>query len=460
MAKVSVMTGKTNLFILIAVMVSSFLTPFTGSALTLSLPDMGQEFGIGPSKLSWVIEVYLLASLVVLLPMGRAADHFGKRKLFLCGNGLFTVAAVAAPFLPGFAGLLLARAVQGLGSAMVFATGMAILSMAYQGERRGWALGWNVSTVYVGLSLGPVLGGFLNHYAGWHSIFYVISLFGLLSLVLGWRYIPESYGSQQREGADWLGIALYGVSMLLLMIGLAEITASAWGAPLMAVGLAGVLLLLRYEAGQPEARAVIPVQLLRTNRLFAMSSLTAMLNYGATFAISFLLSLYLQYVLGMSSDEAGLVLLLQPLLMAVLSPWTGRMSDKYSPAYLCAAGMGMITMGMALLAAVLHIKSIYLVLPLTALIGTGFSFFSAPNNNAVMSSVEKGQYSLAASMLSTVRMLGQNISMALAALLIASPMPETATAEALLPDLEIAFAVFAAICAAGICTSLVRNKKA
>lgn len=442
--------------ILWTVMISSFLTPFMGSALTLSLPDMGKVYGANPQELSWVVEIFLLISLMTLFPLGKAADRFGKRKVFLWGAWIFTIATLLAPLAPSFAGLILARIFQGVGAAMFFATNTAILSLAYPEEKRGWALGWNVSMVYAGLSLGTVLGGFLNYYLGWKSIFFFTAAAGLVVILLGTLYVPESYGAGGKK-TDWRGIWLYAVALPLLFFGLSEINTTSWAVWSFLTGLLLFALLWHLEKKLPIEQAVLPVQILAGNRFFAMSSLTAMLNYGSTFALNFLLSLYTQYELALDSHQAGMLLLVQPLLMMLISPYAGSLSDKYSPARLCAWGMGLIALGVGALAFFLSWRSAWLVLPNIALIGVGFALFSAPNNNAIMSSVERRQYSMAASMLGSVRMMGQNISMSIAALLLAMTWPGLTKSEQLLHNMEIAFVVFAIACAVGVYTSLQRH---
>lgn len=442
--------------ILCTVMISSFLTPFMGSCLTLSLPDMGKVYGATPGELSWVVEIFLLVSLMALFPFGKAADRFGKRKLFLLGAVVFTFSTFMAPLTSSFAGLMIARIFQGVGAAMFFATNTAILSLACPEEKRGWALGWNVSMVYAGLSLGTVLGGLMNYYLGWRSIFFFTTLAGLLVVLMGFLYVPESYGTCRRN-TDWRGICLYAAALPLFFFGLSAINTTVWAIWALLAGTVLFLILWRHEKKLPADEAVLPLQILIGNRFFAMSSLTAMLNYGATFALNFLLSFYMQYELGLDSDRAGMLLLVQPVLMMLLSPYAGSLSDKYSPARICAWGMSLIALGVATLAFFLSWRSVWLVLPNIALIGVGFALFSAPNNNAIMSSVERRQYSTAASMLGSVRMMGQNISMSIASLLLAMKWPGLSESEQLLHNMEIAFVVFAIACAAGVYTSLQRN---
>ena len=240
-----------------------------------------------------------------------------------------------------------------------------------------------------------------------------------------------------------------------VMFGLSELMSSPLALPALLLGLVFFALFLRRELALGES-ALLPLHLFRTNRAFTLSSLTAMLNYSATFALTFLLSLYLQNLLGFTSREAGTVLLVQPVVMALLSPQTGRLSDKYSAALLTSVGMGIIAAGLVLLIPVLSHASLPLLALLLVLIGAGFALFGAPNNNAIMSAVPPRYYSLASSMLGTVRLVGQVLSCAIVTLLLSLRWDAPAE-ESLLHSIELSFVVFAVLCVLGIVPSLARR---
>jgi multidrug resistance protein len=164
--------------------VSSFITPFLSSSINIALPSIGAEFGIDVVYLSWLVTSYLLGTAVFLVPFGRIADIYGKKKVFLYGTITFTVGSLMAIFVTSAEVLLLTRVLQGLGSAMVFGTGVAILISVYPLQERGKALGINVAAVYLGLSIGPTVGGFLTHYWGWRSIFLATAALGILVIIL------------------------------------------------------------------------------------------------------------------------------------------------------------------------------------------------------------------------------------------------------------------------------------
>jgi len=441
--------------ILFTIMLTSFLTPFTGSALNLALPSLGAEYGASPAALGWVLGSFLLAAIVVLLPFGKLADRYGKRRFFIMGNGIFALTSFLAIFAPSLPWLIAARAAQGLGSAMTFATSMSILTLVIPKERRGWAMGWNVAVVYTGLTLGPAVGGFLNHYYGWQSIFILLSILGALAFGTARHTLQDEWYADSSPDWDKKGALLYGGAIMLIIYGLSQLLSQP-AAPLLLIG--GLLLFavfLRYELHTENP--LLPVNLLFSNRPFSLSCLAALLNYCATFATSLLLSLYLQAILGLTSHSAGIILLAQPILMAALSPLMGRLSDKYAPTKLAALGQSVITAGLIGFALTVHTLSLYLLIPMLMITGTGFALFAAPNNNAIMSSVEKKHYGLAASLLSTTRLVGQVLSVAMMNLILSLKWTDLAPRENLLQNLEIALLCFAIFSAAGVLPAKIRK---
>jgi len=441
--------------ILFTIMLTSFLTPFTGSALNLALPSLGAEYGASPAALGWVLGSFLLAAIVVLLPFGKLADRYGKRRFFIMGNGIFALTSFLAIFAPSLPWLIAARAAQGLGSAMTFATSMSILTLVIPKERRGWAMGWNVAVVYTGLTLGPAVGGFLNHYYGWQSIFILLTILGALAFGTARHTLQDEWYADSSPDWDKKGALLYGGAIMLIIYGLSQLLSQP-AAPLLLIG--GLLLFgvfLRYELRTDNP--LLPVNLLFSNRPFSMSCLAALLNYCATFATSLLLSLYLQAILGLTSHSAGIILLAQPIIMATLSPIMGRLSDKYAPTKLAALGQSVITAGLIGFALTVHTLSLYLLIPMLMITGTGFALFAAPNNNAIMSSVEKQHYGLATSLLSTTRLFGQVLSVAMMNLILSLSWHGLAPQAALLQNLEIALLIFALCAGLGVIPAKVRK---
>ncbi|HQK16737.1 MAG TPA: MFS transporter, partial [Polyangiaceae bacterium] len=392
---------------------ASFLTPFMGSAVNLALPAISEDFHLNAVSLNWVISSYMLTTSIFLLPAGRAGDILGRRKVFSIGVMIFTLSMVALTLSTHFAWLIGARIVQGIGGAMMFGTNMAILTSVFPPGERGKAMGINVTAVYTGLASGPFLGGVLTRYLGWRSIFAVLVPLGIVSWILLQTKVKQEWAEAKGERFDWLGAILYGLSIASLMYGVSVIF-TIQGKVLIAVGAVLVPLFLWRE--KKASYPLFDMSLLSHNRVFAFSSMAALIHYAATSAVAFFLSLYLQYMKGLGARDAGFVLMASPIMMALLSSSAGKLSDRYNPGVLASLGMGLTSMGLVVLAFISERTSVALIVGTLAIMGIGFALFSSPNSNAIMSSVEKRQLGNASGMLGTLRNVGQTSSMAIALL--------------------------------------------
>jgi len=438
---------------------ASFLTPFMGSSVNLALPSIGEEFSLNAVTLNWIISSYMLTTSMLLLPAGRAGDILGRRKVFTAGLAVFTLSMILLTFTPGIRWLIGTRILQGIGGAMMFGTNMAILTSVFPPGERGRAMGINVTAVYIGLASGPFLGGLLTRYLGWRSIFAFLIPMGIISLILIRTKMKREWAEAKGESFDWAGSVIYGISMAALMYGFSKLP-SAKGWMITATGLVLMpLFILR------EKRAVHPlfdVTLISHNRIFAFSSLAALIHYAATSAIGFFLSLFLQYIRDLGPREAGFVLMSWPLTMALISPAAGKLSDKYNPGVLASTGMGITSAGLIMLCFLNEQTSVAFIVAVLVIMGAGFSLFSSPNSNAIMSSVEKRQLGNASGMLGTMRNVGQTLSMAIALMLLAIYMGQEKINPGNYPQLmnsmKVGFIVFSILCFAGIFASLARNK--
>ncbi|MBC2723020.1 MAG: MFS transporter, partial [Desulfosporosinus sp.] len=399
---------------MVIVMITSFMTPFMGNAINLGIPQMALEFGVGQSLLNWVVTSYLLATAAFLLPFGRLADIMGRKKVFIIGMFLFALTAVGCGFAFSFPMLIIFRVLQGIASAMIFGTSMAILTSVVPPKERGKAMGLSAATTYIGLSLGPVLGGLICSTIGWRGIFYFTFILSLVVLSLTLAKLSGEWLGAVDKFDTWGGI-LWIFGIVLFLYGLTDITA---GFQYMVTFILGLTLLIAFVVYETKiSNPLLPVRMFMSNRSFTFSNLAALINYSATFALTFLMSLYLQNVQTIGISQSGLILLSQPILMAALSPLAGRLSDRINSQILASLGMAITTLGLFFFIFLDEKTSILLVIINLAFIGLGFAFFSSPNSNAVMSSVDRTLYGVASSTLGTMRLLGQTLSMTIVALI-------------------------------------------
>src|SRR5829696_4187508 len=323
--------------------ISAFITPFLGSSVTVALPSIGREFAMDAISLSWISTSYLLASAIVLLPAGRLGDIYGRKRLWLCGIVLYTACSLLCAGAPSGIWLIVFRGLQAVGGGLIYGTGVAILTSVYPREERGKVLGINVAAVYSGLSVGPLLGGLLTAQWGWRSIFLATVPLGIVAVGLILWQLRGEWAEARGERFDRIGTALYAVALVLVMYGVSLLPdPSAVG--LLLAGAAGLVLFGWWEARA--SQPVLNLRLFKGNPVFAYSNLAALLNYSAASGVSFLLSLYLQYVQGLNPSQAGLILIAQPVMMTALSLVAGRLSDRVEPRLLASAGMGLTAVGL------------------------------------------------------------------------------------------------------------------
>ncbi len=444
---------------LIVATLTSFLTPFMGSSVNIALPSIGKEFGMHAVSLSWISTSYLLAAAMFLVPMGRVADISGRKRILRYGIMLDLVSSIMLVFSTSEIQFLCLRVLQGIGGAMIFGNAVAILTSVYPVGERGKALGINVAAVYTGLSLGPFVGGFLTQHLGWRSIFVSYVPLELVIIAFSvWRLKGE-WADARGEKFDLGGSVIYGLSLVALMYGFSVLPAisALW---LILLGALGIFAFVKWE--MKVKSPVFDIKLFVGNVVFTFSNLAALINYSATFAVGFLLSLYLQYTKGLSPGSAGLILVSQPIVMAIFSPLAGRLSDKIEPRIVASAGMTLTVIGLLLLIFLSPNTTLTFIIFNLILLGFGFALFSSPNTNAVMSSVEKRCYGVASATLGTMRLTGQMLSMGIAmlvfALYIGRAQITPENYPAFLTSAKTAFIIFAVLCFGGIFASLSRGK--
>jgi EmrB/QacA subfamily drug resistance transporter len=444
--------------VLIATTMSSFLTPLALSTVNVALPSIGREFSINALMLSWIATAYILSAAIFLLPFGKLADMYGRKKVFIYGTLIFTISS----FLMGISKtpeiLIGCRALQGVGGAMIFGTGIAILASVYPMGERGKVLGINVAAVYFGLSFGPFLGGILTQHLGWRSVFFLNVPFGIIIMVFSIWKVKGEWVEAKGETFDFAGSLIYSVMLFSIMYGFSRLPDKS-GLTLICIGTVGIGAFVYWELRAKNP--ILNINLLRTNRAFTLSNMAALIHYGATFAVGFLLSFYLQHIKGLGPQGTGVILISQPIVQALISPIAGRISDRVEPRIVASLGMGITAIGLFLFVLLKANTHISFIVSSLCILGFGFALFSSPNTNAIMSSVESRLYGVASSMLATMRLLGQMFSMGIAMLIFATYLGRVEIAPAFYPHLlksiQVAFLIFGFLCIVGIFASLTRG---
>jgi len=448
--------------VLATVCIAQFMAPFMLTAVGVALPSLGRDLGASAMQLGLIEQLYVVSLAMAMLTFGRFGDIVGQRRVMLPGLALFTGLTCSLGFTTSVNMILFQRFFQGLGAAMMLSGSLALVAAAYPPEIRGRKIGLVSAFTYAGLSMGPVLGGYVTGHFGWRLVFLMSAPLGLAATGMCLFGMREAVKNASGERMDWRGGLAYAASVGLVMLGAAHARELPLGPAMIAGGILGLALFLRLQTHTP--CPLLDVGLLRRNHFFTLSCLAALGSYAATFGLTFFMSLYLQYAKGLPPRLAGFVLLAQPVMQVIASPLSGRLAERMAPARL--ATIGMLISAAGLFAAAVTIgpdTPIWLLVLELAVIGMGFGVFVTPNSTAIMASVQKRQFGLASGMIASMRTLGMAVSMTSITLIFALFMQDAAigpdTLPAFLTSLRVGLTAFAIYSCLGVLLSLLRGTR-
>ena len=448
--------------VLIVVSLVQFTVPFLMSAVAIALPAIGRDLGASAVQLSLVQTAQILGVGLLLLPMGRFADINGRRRVFIGGSSLICVATMVIGMVSSIELFILMRFIQGIGAAMIFSTSLAILTSIYPAQRRGRAIGIVAAMVYLGMAAGPSLSGIIVSHLGWRWVFVLLSIVMLATLILSVLRLTGEWRSAEGEPFDWGGAMIYMGALFLIICGAVGITRNLTMKIAAAAGLVGMVLFFMHQ--RRTRYPIIDTKLLTGNLAFTFANLATFINYSAMFSFMFLFSLYLQYVKGYSAQQAGMLLIVQPLVQAGLAPLVGRLADSYSPSRLATLGMIFCTVGLFIASRIEADSSLALIITVTVVLGVSLGIFATPNMTSIMSLVEPRQLGTASSMIATMRTTGVLASTAIIALIFYSYLgdqPVTgANVDRFLHSQQTSFHVFTVMSLVGTLFSSVKGRLA
>lgn len=430
---------------LFLVSLAAFLIPFMGSSLSLALPVIQKELVVNVIILGWIPTAFVLANAATVLPFGRLSDIYGRKRIFSYGVLIYTTASLLAAFSNSGEILVFFSFLQGLGCAMIFATMVALLSSVFPMERRGEALGLYVSAVFIGLFLGPILGGVLIQYLGWRSIYLFNIPVGIILLsILFWKLRME-WAEAQGESFDIKGALIYSLSLVALLYGFSSLLEDL-GKTVLVAGFLGILGFFFME--RKTESPILELEIFKSRR----SSFTALSMLFLNIAISAMatfLSLYFQSLRGLEPQTTALILAAQPLMVAVLSPVIGRAADRTENRFLPIGGLILITAGLLMLSFLSQETIIQFPVLALILVGVGQAMFSSPTTRIFMGSVDSKIYGMASSAFSTMIYLGQTLSLALMLFIFAIYLGQVeinpSNYQVFLDSMRVAFLVFSII---------------
>jgi EmrB/QacA subfamily drug resistance transporter len=438
----------------------AWVTAFMTTAINVALPSIQEEFHLGAVAYGWLPLGYMLTSAMFILPFAKLGDRFGRRLLFLIGLIVFAVSSTILVFASSYTPLLVLRLTQGLGASMMFSTSMAMVTVAYPPQRRGLAMGVSVGAAYLGMTLGPALGGIMVHHVGWRSLFILSACFAVVNLGLDvWLLGRAEWKEERAVGSDWTGSLVYAAGLAAFLSGLSWLPLLK-GAILVVLGTCALAFFVWWESRV--RNPVVEVRLFRRYRVFALSNLAALVSYASVWAQSFLLSLYLQSIRGLNPETAGWVLITGVALQCLVSPFGGRLSDRIEPRWVASGGMLLCVAGLLMLSFLQTDTPYWYIILALCLLGLGYGFFSGPNQSSIMGSVDKRYVGFASGSISTVRTIGMSVSVAGATMVMALVVGRHDITPADYPNLltavRTAFAVYTALSAVAVLVSLVRGR--
>ncbi|RBQ23673.1 putative multidrug resistance protein MdtD [Candidatus Methanobinarius endosymbioticus] len=450
-------TSSKNLIIFLASF-TSFITAFSTSAIAVALPAIATEFAIDAILQNWLATSFLLAVATFSVPFGKLSEKYGLKKFFIMGMIIFILGSIGVSLSFSAYSVIFFRVIQGIAGALLNVAGFAMITEALSPNERGKGIGINVSCVYIGLTLAPVLGGILTQNFGWPSIFYIIIPLLFIPLIITILKVKEEWITGHKDPFDFIGTIIYFIGILLFMYGF-TILNELNGIILTVLGL---ILLIGFAIWELRQKfPVFEVKLFKNSK-FSSSSLAALISYLATFIVTYILNYHLQYIEGMDPQVTGIILIVTPALMAIIAPFSGKLSDKIDPQILSAIGMGFVAVAIFILTFLEKGTPLYVIVIAMILQGIGYGIFSSSNTNSIMGSVPRKFASLASATVSTVRVIGQTMSLGMLTVIFAVVMGSVPIIPKYFPLLtqssQIACIISVVLCVIAVIASLVGLK--
>lgn len=407
--------------ILAAVSLALFMGTVDGTIVNVALPTMVADFNTNFPTIQWVVLAFLLGLSVLMLSVGRLADMLGKKRIFMIGLVIFTIGSALCGLSPTVYVLIGARLIQSIGAAMLLALGVAIVTETWPSEERGKALGFSAGVISLGIVVGPTAGGLIIAALSWHWIFFVNVPLGVLALLAVWRYVPPLRPKSTEERFDFLGAAVFGIGLLALLLGLTVGQTTGFTKPgILALFAGAAIALVGFVLIERRVRyPMVDLNLFR-NLQFSLNLTTGALTFVAIAAVVFLLPFYLELALSLPVAEVGLLMASTPLVLAVLGPLSGSLSDRFGTRPVSVVGLAVLLVGYLVASTMNATTTPMGFIWRMLLIGMGMGIFQSPNNSAIMGAAPRNRLGIASGMLSITRTLGQTAGIALLGALFAS----------------------------------------
>jgi EmrB/QacA subfamily drug resistance transporter len=457
------LAGTNKWGVLVAVGIGTFMTALDTSVVNTVLPVIGKYFNESVSSVEWIVTIYLLVLSGLLLTFGRLGDIRGHKVSFIMGFIIFMGGSFFSGAATSVIFLVVSRGVQALGGAMIAANSPAILTKSFPAEQRGQALGLQATMTYLGLTAGPSLGGWLATLFGWRVVFYINVPVGFVAILLSSHFIAFERNHDVAEPFDFAGAFTFMVGLGALLLGLNQGEEWGWTSiPILALLISAVILLVTFVIfEQRTAHPMLDLSLFK-GLSFSLTTASAVINYIGVFSSIFLMPYYLIQGRGFSPAQAGLILTAQPVIMAIVAPLSGTLSDKIGTRLPSIVGMAILSGGLFALSRMTADASITTVMGALAIVGLGTGIFISPNNSALMGSAPRSRQGIAAGILATARNFGMVLGVGISGAIYMTVFNHDTLAGAgvyngaIFQALSASFVVTSLITAVGIFTGMVR----
>jgi len=393
------------------------MSALDASIVNISLPIMSTYFNVTLTTVEWVILSYLIIISSLLLTYGRLGDLYGHKKIYILGFIIFTIGSLLCALSPTILLLILFRAFQAIGAGMLMAMGPAIITINTHPKDRGKFLGTIAVSVSIALAIGPALGGFLTSFFGWQSIFLINVPIGITAFIWAIKSLPFTK-SYEVQPFDFKGAIFLFLSLVGIVFPLSFVDKLGWKNPFI-IGsfVAGLIFFILFFIIENRIKHPMLDFSLFKNRVFSMGNVSLLLNFMAQYTVALLVPFYLIQLRNMTASEAGLIIIANPIVVMIIAPIAGFLSDRWDTRYLSSAGMVFTSLGLYLLSTLKADSRIFLIIVYASISGLGIGLFQTPNNNAIMSAVSHNRRGTASSMLATMRNLGMVLGVSLSGIL-------------------------------------------
>jgi EmrB/QacA subfamily drug resistance transporter len=445
-------------WVLIAIGIGSFMAALDGSVVNTILPVLRSTFQSDVASIEWVVTIYLLVLSGLLLTFGRLGDLRRHKSIYLWGFVVFVVSSALCGASWSPTALVVFRGIQAIGAAMLASNSPAIVTGNFPPEQRGRTFGLISTMTYLGLTVGPSLGGWLTQAFGWRTVFYINVPVGAMAILLTLIFIPQDTPVESGQRFDILGAVLFMAGLTALLLGLNQGAEWGWLSPSILGLLLGALVLLGFFV-LVELRAHAPMLDLSLFKipLFSVSTANAVLNYICVYSLIFLMPFYLIQGRGLNPAQAGLLLTAQPIIMAIAAPISGSLSDRFGSRTPGMIGMGILALGLFLLSRIGAETNLWLVAGALSIAGLGTGTFISPNTSALMGSAPKARQGIASGVQAVARNFGMVLGIGLAGAIFTTQLAQN-TAEALYKGIDMAFLSASGVAVIGVATSALKEK--